>query len=242
MLYLHSFAPFNKKKVLFIHGFLGENQDFIPIIKMLKNHFHCLGIDLPGHGKTPWVQGLSKIELMNAIALLIKKHSIAAVVGYSLGGRLAMEIDSRFPGLIKKLVILSSHLGLEADEALQRENNIMFFKNLLHHSAQEFLYHWYKQPLFHSLCKKMILKKRKKINVEAALWMLEELSLSSQPSLWNHVYENAEKYFFICGGSDLYYKKLYAGFRNKKTLIGASHAVHIEKPKKCYQIIYKHLM
>lgn len=241
MLYLHSFSHSNKQKILFLHGFLGSTADFLPIIKCLNKHFDCLGIDLPGHGKTKWVETLTKFELLNAVASIIKNESIRYVVGYSLGGRLAMEIDYQFPGLIQKLVILSSHPGITTEEMLAREKKINFFKELLIQSKNKFLLSWYQQPIFKGLSKK-ILKKRKQFNIHAAAWILDELSLSKQPNLWNHILKVPEKYYFICGGADLYYKKLYSRLTHKKIIIGSSHAVHIQNPQKCYRSIYKHLI
>lgn len=242
MLYLHCFSHTNKQKILFLHGFLGSTTDFLPIIKCLNQHFDCLGIDLPGHGKTEWVETLTKCELLNALASVIKNQSIRYLVGYSLGGRLAMEIDYRFPGLIQKLVILSSHPGVTAEEILIREKKINVFRELLTQSKNKFLLNWYQQPIFKGLSKKKILKKRKHFNIHAAQWILDELSLSKQPNLWNHVLKVSEKYYFICGGADLYYKKLYSRLTQKKIIIGSSHAVHIQNPQKCFRAIHKHLI
>lgn len=241
MLYLHSFAPSKKKKVLFIHGLLGSSEDFLPIINPMSHKYHCFAIDLPGHGKSPWIDNLSKSGLIDGISTIIKNHNISYLVGYSLGGRLAMEIDTYNPALLEKLVIISSHPGLSKEDAEKKIVNIQYYQNLLDQSRVTFLRKWYDQPLFKTLSKKHMIKKRKKFDPNAVKWMLKELSLLKQPLLWSHVEKNADKYFFLCGKSDNYYKKLYSSLSQKKIILDSSHAVHLEKPHKCYQYILKHL-
>ncbi len=38
--------------VLFLHGFLGTGEDWAPIAQALSAQYHCVTVDLPGHGKT----------------------------------------------------------------------------------------------------------------------------------------------------------------------------------------------
>jgi pimeloyl-ACP methyl ester carboxylesterase len=87
-----------------------------------------------------------------------------------------------------------------------------------------------------------MLKKRKHLNASAVKWMLEEVSLLKQPDLWLHLNLSSSKYFFICGKNDTYYRKLYSALSQKKVIQDCSHAVHLEKPQRCYQVILKHLI
>lgn len=242
MLYLHTFAKTNKKKVLFIHGLLGSTSDFYPIIKLLSKHFDCLSVDLPGHGKAIWSEQVSKQAILEKLSEIVLVHDISFIIGYSLGGRLAMELDFIKPHLVEKLVIISSHPGLKKEEFLFRSQQINKLQKLLQHSTKAFLNYWYSQPLFITLSKKEMVNKRKKLNINAVKWMLDELSLIKQPQLWLHLNLSSSKYFFICGKNDTYYKKLYSAFSQKKTILDSSHAVHLEKPQRCYQVILKHFI
>ncbi len=81
MLYLHTFAKTNKKKVLFIHGLLGSTSDFHPIIKLLSKHFDCLSIDLPGHGKAIWKEQVSKQAILEELSDIVLLHEISFIIG-----------------------------------------------------------------------------------------------------------------------------------------------------------------
>jgi len=242
MLYLHTFAKNNKKKILFIHGLLGSTSDFYPIIKPLSQHFDCLSVDLPGHGKAVWREQVSKQAILEELSEIVLLHEISYIIGYSLGGRLAMELDSLKPHLTEKLVIISSHPGLQKEEFLLRSQQIDMLQKLLEHSTKAFLNYWYSQPLFITLSRRKMLKKRKNLNTSAIKWMLDELSLIKQPQLWLHLKLSSSKYFFICGKNDTYYRNLYSVFSQKKAIQDCSHAVHLEKPQRCYQVILKHLI
>jgi 2-succinyl-6-hydroxy-2,4-cyclohexadiene-1-carboxylate synthase len=242
MLFLHTFAKTNNKRILFIHGLLGSTSDFLPLIKLLSKHFDCLSIDLPGHGKALWTEQLSKQALLEELSQIVIRHQISFIIGYSLGGRLAMELDFLRPHLTQKLVIISSHPGLLKEEFFLRSQQIHHVQKLLEHSPKAFLNYWYNQPLFNTLSKKKMLKKRKHLNASAVKWMLEEVSLLKQPDLWLHLNLSSSKYFFICGKNDTYYRKLYSALSQKKVIQDCSHAVHLEKPQRCYQVILKHLI
>ena len=40
----------HKKPILFLHGFLGSQYDFVDIIEGFKTTYFCISVDLPGHG------------------------------------------------------------------------------------------------------------------------------------------------------------------------------------------------
>ena len=37
---------------IFLHGFLGDKEDWLPIMRALALTHHCIAVDLPGHGNT----------------------------------------------------------------------------------------------------------------------------------------------------------------------------------------------
>ena len=93
---------------LFLHGFLGQKEDWDPLFSHLK-HLDCHAIDLPGHGTSPMTED---------IALTIKQAFSEAktLIGYSAGGRIALELKERFPNDYGQVIVLSSHPGLTSEE------------------------------------------------------------------------------------------------------------------------------
>jgi pimeloyl-ACP methyl ester carboxylesterase len=79
----------------------------------------------------------------------IEIHPEDTLVGYSMGGRVCLELASRVHFQIKKLVLLNAHTGLEEEE---KENRARFEESVMHKlktlSKEEFLTWWNDLPLF----------------------------------------------------------------------------------------------
>ncbi len=89
--------------VVFAHGFLGAGDDWDAITQALPD-YHQLTIDLPGHGKSCPVQGVSFDQVCRMITATIldciQAHKLSAtvpvcLVGYSLGARLLMYLMTK---------------------------------------------------------------------------------------------------------------------------------------------------
>ena len=112
----------NKEKpiIIFLHGFMGNIHEFDEAIKLLFNDFSYLTIDLPGHGKTQ-VLGDDECYTMastaQAIISLLDKLNInqCYLIGYSMGGRLALYLTLHFPQRFIKVVLESASPGLATE-------------------------------------------------------------------------------------------------------------------------------
>jgi len=110
-----------KKTLVLIHGFLGSNQIWNPIIKELSENFSLLLIELPGHGKSS-ENGSFEID---RIALQIKKItdllSIRKIglVGHSVGGYIAGSFAIQFPKLVSEIILINSSLLVDTEQKKQ---------------------------------------------------------------------------------------------------------------------------
>lgn len=231
----HPSAP----PLVFLHGFLGSHQDFLPMMTLLANNFYCIGIDLPAHGLSPRLSPLSFETTLHAILNTVNLKK-AVFIGYSLGGRLALLLHHSFPSLCEEAIILSAHPGLSPEERSSYENTQQQWLTLLQEDPTSFLEAWYRQPLFHSLCHSSILKKRALIHPTLMAEVMSSLSLLHQPSLWEHLRTCHYPPFFLYGEADIKYKTLYSRLPARCSLEpieGASHAIHLEKPSLCAEKI-----
>jgi pimeloyl-ACP methyl ester carboxylesterase len=106
-MYLHETENRNKPTVIFLHGIGSSGFMWQKHFEAMRNDYHCLAPDLPGHGKSN-LERWSTIERVGAeIAEIIKQHGNgkAHVVGLSLGGSLSLYLLARFPNLILSAVI-----------------------------------------------------------------------------------------------------------------------------------------
>ena len=103
--------------LVFLHGFLGNKEDWDEVITQLEDRFWCLSVALPGHG-SPF-----SLTFSQALQATLKSHGIeqAALVGYSMGGRLALHALQDTPEMGSNVIALSSHPGLrEESERISR--------------------------------------------------------------------------------------------------------------------------
>jgi 3-oxoadipate enol-lactonase len=106
--------------VLLLHPGLGDARSWAPQVEALEAAGHTpLAIDLPGFGTEPLRPG--RLSLVEFVADRLEGQ--AAVVGCSLGGRVALELAVERPELVERLVLVNAALpGWEWSEEVQRAN------------------------------------------------------------------------------------------------------------------------
>ena len=132
--------------LIFLHGFLGSNQDWNPVIDLLKKDFDCIALDL-----YPFLKDASTFETLSQkiIDSLEEKGFFSFhLIGYSLGGRICLAINQ-----IKKplsLTILSSHFGVQdpLEKKARYQRDLRWIEVLKNESLKSFLEKWYEQPIF----------------------------------------------------------------------------------------------
>ncbi|WP_117193830.1 alpha/beta fold hydrolase [Rhizobium terrae] len=97
--------------LLLLHGGLGSIDMFQPILPALTEHRQVIGVDLQGHGRTPLGKRPISIEAMGAdMGKLVSELGYAQVdvLGYSMGGGVALQMAAQAPGKVRRLVIASA--------------------------------------------------------------------------------------------------------------------------------------
>nr|XP_015626292.1 protein PHYLLO, chloroplastic isoform X4 [Oryza sativa Japonica Group] len=123
----------HEKVILFLHGFLGTSEDWVPMMKALSPSARVIAVDLPGHGESEILQ--HDVENSNQISfsvqsvadLLLKlirniTDGAVVVVGYSMGARIALHMALNQNHKISGAVIISGSPGLR-DEASKRRRS-----------------------------------------------------------------------------------------------------------------------
>ncbi|WP_371192875.1 alpha/beta fold hydrolase [Glaciecola sp. SC05] len=98
--------------LLFVHGYLDNANSFAEIIPLLPS-YHCVAIDLPGHGKSAHRSLDAHYHLsdyVHDLYCLISENSWndVTLVGHSLGGILSTILAACFPELIKQVISIES--------------------------------------------------------------------------------------------------------------------------------------
>ena len=99
------------RPLILLHGGLGALEMFGPNLAALAQGRQVIAVDLQGHGRTADIDRPLSVELMaDDIAALIKylKLDGADIMGYSLGGGVALQTAIRHPEVVRKLVVVST--------------------------------------------------------------------------------------------------------------------------------------
>ncbi|NQV73427.1 2-succinyl-6-hydroxy-2,4-cyclohexadiene-1-carboxylate synthase [bacterium] len=225
----------NQIPVIFLHGFMGSAKDWDSLTTGLD--FPALAVDLPGHGSAKfdlespsWFEETSHL-LRGTVELLGLK--MVTLAGYSLGGRVAMDFASRFPELIHRLILESSHPGLPTKE--ERNRRIvqdMGWAKRIESNWPEVLRDWYGQSVFQNSSTGLdeLVKLRVHNNPRLLAAALSGFSLGNQPVYGSfHV-----PCLYLAGLLDTKYVEIGRALEAKSSSVllklveGAGHNVHLE--------------
>lgn len=92
-------------RVLFLHGLFGQGRNWSTIGRALAGEHRVTLVDLLHHGRSPWRDRFDYLEVAASVADLIEESDPAAVVGHSMGGKVAMLLALTRPELVERLVV-----------------------------------------------------------------------------------------------------------------------------------------
>lgn len=211
----------------FLHGFLGSPQDWHPVCQHLNSS--CTLLTLPGHQNKPCDLTLLEKEI----------PSNTTLIGYSLGGRLAMQFASRYPERIERLIILSAHPGLDNGKEKRLKTDESWVQLLKTEGMEKFLKKWYQQPLFSTLDPRLT-QNREPHDPQLLAKVLKNLSPAKLPSMWKSLQDFSFPILFLFGERDIKYKPIATRLRKRfpvEFIPNCGHAIHLENPSLCAQKI-----
>src|ERR1700687_2968487 len=105
------------RPLILLHGGLGSGEMFGPILPALAEGHQVITVDLQGHGRTADIDRPIDVRLMAGdIAALIDRLALTKpdLVGYSLGGGVALQTAAQYPSKIRRLVVASANIRRDA--------------------------------------------------------------------------------------------------------------------------------
>ena len=105
------------RPLVVLHGGLGSGEMFGPILPILSANHEVILPDLQGHGRTADIdRPIEARHMADDIAALIDHLGLQQpdLIGYSLGGGVAMHVAFRYPEKIRKLIAVSAHIRRDA--------------------------------------------------------------------------------------------------------------------------------
>ncbi len=251
--------------LLLLHGFLGNHQDFSEILPALSQRFYCILPDLLGHGHTlTRTRDYSFLFMVQAISDLVDALDLQTtyLLGYSLGGRIALYLSCSFPGCYARTIIESASPGLKT-EAERRERRVRDHElghQLYTIPLPDFLTQWYNNPLFASLKDHpdayAAIYQRRLINNPISLGdVMHGCGLGHQPSLWQTLLgldasplHSDDSIRLFAGGLDTKFVAINQEMvtccpqtASLKIFAACGHNIHLEAPNTYAQAVIDYL-
>ena len=248
--------------LLFLHGFLGSATDWAGpdgVIEHFHDQFHCIAIDLPGHGRTV-VDGSDDYYRMENVTegLCEVVQSLTGdkcdIVAYSMGGRLALYMAAKYPQFFRRIVLESASPGLENET--ERHGRLdadrILADRIKREPLEAFLNFWYDQPLFATMKRdsdrlQALMKRRMENNRAELSRALRGLSIGAQPSLWEKLGEIDCLSLLIAGREDAKFvtiaeAMIARGMKAQVTVVeDCGHNVHFERPEQFVREVQRFL-
>ncbi len=234
--------------IILLHGFLGSIADWQQMLLWFSDDYYCLAIDLPGHGHTRVDGNESFYTIPKCAAGIIDlldqlKIGQANLVGYSMGGRLALYLAAHYPERWSKLIIESASPGLPAgsEKKARWQEDQKRAAELELGDMQRFVTAWYEQPIFTSLhhhpqFSELQRSRGQNYPFEIAR-CLRGMSAGKQESLWNKLIEIPLPIMMLIGEYDPKYKKIGTEMKQRcpalemKVVDNCGHMIHFENPE-----------
>ena len=233
--------------VVLLHGFMGSLADWDDLRQRLRPAWRTVAVDLPGHGRTPLAPGDDFQRTLERLANWLRQLRLgkAHLLGYSMGGRLALGLALRAPQLVASLILESVSPGLESDGTIrERQVQEAAWAQAMIADKGPFLADWNSGPLFSRQAARnpqaAQAVRSRRLDHDPRGWAdaLKAFGLSHQPDLWPQLAGLDLPVLLLSGGEDEKFISMatrMAGLlpQGQQAVISdAGHAVHLEQPAK----------
>lgn len=226
--------------VLLLHGFAQDHRCWGPLGDALGARGRVLAVDAPGHGRST---APADLELPGTAALLAEVAATTGgpvdVVGYSMGGRTALQLLVDHPGTVRRAVLVGATAGITdgTERAARAEQDHATAERLEEVGLERFLGEWLALPLFAGLPGWARFDEFRRANtVEGLAASLRAAGTGSMVPLWDRLGQVDAEVLCLAGADDAKFcalgEQLAAALPRGEFegVAGAGHAAHLEQP------------
>ncbi|MBD7935421.1 MULTISPECIES: 2-succinyl-6-hydroxy-2,4-cyclohexadiene-1-carboxylate synthase [Cytobacillus] len=250
----------NGEPIMALHGFTGYGNSWRFYSEEISDRT-IIAPDIIGHGQSDSPEDISHYQIEEQAAMLahlidIMKLNKVDVVGYSMGGRLAITFALLFPEKVHRLILESTTPGIDSseDRALRIKNDMKICQMIKDKEIEGFVNYWENIPLFASQ-KRLTARKREQVrrqrlrnNPQGLINSLIGMGTGAQPSWWTAIAELQMPVLILTGSIDQKFCMIGEEMSKRiqhathHTIEESGHTVHLEKPLQYVAEIEKFLL
>ncbi|MDI3340690.1 MAG: 2-succinyl-6-hydroxy-2,4-cyclohexadiene-1-carboxylate synthase [Sphaerobacter sp.] len=141
--------------LLLLHGFTGSAATWAPLLPALQRHVTTVAPDLIGHGHSDAPADPARYAMDRCVADLVALLDAlaierTAVLGYSMGGRVALHLALAAPERVTALVLEGASPGIAdpAERAARAASDAALAEQIEREGLASFVDAWERLPLF----------------------------------------------------------------------------------------------
>jgi 2-succinyl-6-hydroxy-2,4-cyclohexadiene-1-carboxylate synthase len=244
--------------VTLLHGFTQSGKSWHEVISLMPPGWKWVLPDLRGHGLTSVKPGgpytmdacTADLEMLWGHLGIARSH----LVGYSMGGRLALHVAAARPDRVLSLLTIGAHAGLE-EEAREgrRRGDEALAQRIEKDGIEAFVNYWSSLPLFEGLERRgpsfvaQLRTARMDNHVVGLAESLRGMGAGAMRPVWESLARVTCPCTFVAGQLDHGYaasaRRLAASVPDGRVVIvqRAGHTVHQERPETFARLLLAHL-
>lgn len=224
-------------RLVLVHGFTQTRASWSAIADELchGDGYEVIAVDAPGHGGSDQLH----LDLADGALILGNTGGRATYVGYSMGGRLSLQLASSDPALVERLVLVSSTAGIDDGDERQarRQADEHLAQELERDGVAAFIDRWLRMPLFAHLPYTASDVEDRRQNTAAGLAASLRLAgTGAQESLWSRLDSLTMPVLLVVGADDAKFRSIAERMAARlpaatvAVVPDAGHVVHLEQP------------
>jgi len=245
--------------LLLLHGFTGSVRAWDDVRPGLAARARVISIDLIGHGRSAVPADPARYSLDWAardLTALLDALGLETVdvLGYSMGGRVALHLALQAPERIAKLILESASPGIADDaERVQRiASDDALAQRIEQHGVERFVAEWERQPLLEpaphvsAAARNQQHVQRLRNDPTGLANSLRGMGAGQQTPLWSALPDFGRPALLIVGERDPRYRQIGERMRallpeaELAIVPAAGHTVHLDQPVRFVELVRAH--
>lgn len=236
--------------IVAIHGFTGDSSTMRPLVERVREGRAAILVDCIGHGASDAPSDelpYSMASVVDQMLSIVGPRPVGSVhlIGYSMGGRIALSMAARAPWYFASVTTLSATPGIAdpAERARRHDEDRTLADRIEDEGVEAFCDWWLSLPLFAPMVAGLsaeqveaTMAQRRTNSAQGLANSLRGTGTGSMPPLWSMLPSLRSPFLALAGALDDRYVSIArdaasaAPFGRAASIPGAGHALHVENP------------